>query len=154
MEEIALLYCPLPGKRMDHPPSDDRDIVHLRPLPKRKRNLCIYKPLPGRNDRIEPAQFPLPDPEQVWNAVGTNLLFNASPFTCAMVPDLSFSGRISVRPVLINLYAINGSEARSRRLLICRRCRSRQNHRSFTHRPELLDRARSIDSAFSVPRSL
>jgi superfamily II DNA or RNA helicase len=82
-------------------PSDDRDIVRLRPLTGGESEICgIYKPLTRLGiDRIEPAQFPLPDPEQVGNAVGINLLFNASRLILhdGAGPFRSL-GRISVRP--------------------------------------------------------
>jgi superfamily II DNA or RNA helicase len=82
-------------------PSDDRDIVHLRPLTGGESEICgIYKPLTRLGiDRIEPAQFPLPDPQQIGNAVGINLLFNASRLILrdGAGPFRSL-GRISVRP--------------------------------------------------------
>jgi len=82
-------------------PSDERDIVRLRPLTGGENEICgIYKPLTRLGiDRIEPAQFPLPDPDQVGNAVGINLLFNASRLILrdGAGPFRSL-GRISVRP--------------------------------------------------------
>ena len=82
-------------------PSEDRDIVLLRPLTGGENEICgIYKPLTRLGiDRIEPAQFPLPDPNQVGNSVGINLLLNASRL---MLRDgagpFRSLGRISVRP--------------------------------------------------------
>lgn len=78
-------------------PSEQADVLLLRPLSGNEEFICgIYRGLP---EKIEPAVFPLPNPEGVDNHESAQLLLDATrlslrsgagPFRCL--------GRLSVRP--------------------------------------------------------
>lgn len=82
-------------------PSEQNDLILLRPLAGTDQEECgIHLPLARLGlDRIEPATFPLPKPEDVGDAVGAELLWNAARLTLrdGAGPFRSL-GRISVRP--------------------------------------------------------
>jgi superfamily II DNA or RNA helicase len=82
-------------------PSPQEEIFLLRPLTGSEDEVCgIYKQLAHLGfDRVEPAVFPLPKPEEVSDAVGAELLWNAARLSLrdGAGPFRSL-GRISVRP--------------------------------------------------------
>ncbi len=82
-------------------PSPDENLILLRPLTGSDREVCgIYKPLANLGfDRVEPATFPLPTPEDTSDAVSTGLLWNAARLSLrdGAGPFRSL-GRVSVRP--------------------------------------------------------
>jgi len=79
-------------------PSEDPDLLLLRPLSGSEREICgVYLPL--RLESPQPATFPPPDPQQagdyesarlLWDAARLSLRSGAGPFRCL--------GRLSVRP--------------------------------------------------------
>ena len=80
----------------------DSEILLLRPLTGGEEEVCgVHKRLMNLLpwERVEPAQFPLPKPEDVGDAVGAELLWNAARLTIrdGAGPFRSL-GRISVRP--------------------------------------------------------
>ena len=80
----------------------DSEILLLRPLTGGEEEICgVHKRLMNLLpwERVEPAQFPLPKPEDVGDAVGAELLWNAARLTIrdGAGPFRSL-GRISVRP--------------------------------------------------------
>ncbi|MEI6309192.1 MAG: DEAD/DEAH box helicase [bacterium] len=81
--------------------SPDPQILMLRPLSGSPDEVCgIYKPfLNLRLERVEPATFPLPSPDQAGDAVSARLLWDAARLLLrdGAGPFRSF-GRISVRP--------------------------------------------------------
>ena len=82
-------------------PSPDENVSLLRPLTGSEKELCgIYKPLIEKGfDTIEPATFPLPNPEHSGDAIGVGLLWNAARLSLrdGAAPFRSL-GRVSVRP--------------------------------------------------------
>jgi superfamily II DNA or RNA helicase len=82
-------------------PSPSPEILLLRPLTGSEEEECgIYLPLARLGlDRVEPASFPLPSPDEVSDAVGVELLYNAARLSLrdGAGPFRSL-GRISVRP--------------------------------------------------------
>ncbi len=82
-------------------PSPNDDLYLLRPLAGSDQEICgIYHRLADYGlDRVEPASFPLPTVQDIGDAVGVELLFNAARLTLrdAAGPFRSL-GRISVRP--------------------------------------------------------
>ncbi|HDN67949.1 MAG TPA: DEAD/DEAH box helicase, partial [Firmicutes bacterium] len=82
-------------------PSPDDDLFLLRPLTGSEAEICgIYRQFSNLGfDRIEPATFPLPKPEDTSDAVGSELLWNAARLSLrdGAGPFRSL-GRISVRP--------------------------------------------------------
>lgn len=82
-------------------PSSDEDVALLRPLTGSEKEICgIYKPLIEKGfDIIEPASFPLPNPEHSGDAIGVGLLWNAARLSLrdAAAPFRAL-GRVSVRP--------------------------------------------------------
>ncbi|MBW1731834.1 MAG: DEAD/DEAH box helicase [Deltaproteobacteria bacterium] len=82
-------------------PSPDDDLFLLRPLTGGEAEICgIYRQFSNLGfDRIEPATFPLPKPEDTSDAVGSELLWNAARLSLrdGAGPFRSI-GRISVRP--------------------------------------------------------
>jgi len=82
-------------------PSANEDLYLLRPLAGSDQEICgIHRRLAEFGlDRIEPASFPLPAVENIGDAVGVELLFNAARLTLrdGAGPFRSL-GRISVRP--------------------------------------------------------
>ena len=82
-------------------PSPDENLLLLRPLTGSEKEVCgIYKPLSNLGfDRVEPATFPLPTPQDSSDAVSTELLWNAARLSLrgGAGPFRSL-GRVSVRP--------------------------------------------------------
>ena len=82
-------------------PSPDDEVLLLRPLTGSDREVCgIYKQFSNLGfDRVEPALFPLPKPEDSSDAVGAELLWNAARLALrdGAGPFRSL-GRVSVRP--------------------------------------------------------
>jgi superfamily II DNA or RNA helicase len=82
-------------------PSHDDNLILLRPLTGSDSEICgIYRPFSKLGyDRIEPATFPLPKPEEASDAVGAELLWNAARLSLrdGAGPFRSL-GRVSVRP--------------------------------------------------------
>jgi len=82
-------------------PSDDRDLIMLRPLAGSDHEICgIHKELSNLGlDRIEPAQFSPPTPDDVGDSVGSKLLWNSARLILrdGAAPFRSL-GRVSVRP--------------------------------------------------------
>lgn len=82
-------------------PSSDEEIFMLRPLTGGESEVCgIYKELAKLGlDRVEPASFPLPTPQDAGDAIGAELLWNAARLTLrdGAGPFRSL-GRISIRP--------------------------------------------------------
>jgi len=82
-------------------PSADPQVALLRPLTGGEHESCgIYLPLANLGyDRIAPARFPLPTPDDVGDAVGAELLWNAARLALrdGAGPFRSL-GRISCRP--------------------------------------------------------
>jgi len=82
-------------------PSQDEHITLLRPLTGSEKELCgIFNPLREKGlDIIEPATFPLPNPEHSGDAIGVGLLWNAARLSLrdGAAPFRSL-GRVSVRP--------------------------------------------------------
>jgi len=82
-------------------PSTDPEVLMLRPLTGSESEKCgIYLPLANLGfDRIEPAQFPLPTPDDAGDAVSAELLWNAARLTLreGAGPFRSL-GHISLRP--------------------------------------------------------
>ncbi|NWG04893.1 MAG: hypothetical protein HXY44_18725 [Syntrophaceae bacterium] len=61
-------------------PSPDENLILLRPLTGSDKEVCgIYRPLANLGfDRVEPATFPLPTPQDSSDAVSAVLLWNAA----------------------------------------------------------------------------
>lgn len=82
-------------------PSSDENLLLLRPLTGSEKEICgIFRPLSNLGfDRVEPANFPLPKPEDTGDAIGTELLWNAARLSLrdGAGPFRSL-GRVSVRP--------------------------------------------------------
>ncbi len=82
-------------------PSSDPEIVMLRPLTGSESEKCgIYLPLANLGfDRLEPAQFPLPTPNDAGDAINAELLWHAARLSLrdGAGPFRSL-GRISLRP--------------------------------------------------------
>ncbi len=82
-------------------PSPDPQLALLRPLTGSEAELCgIYLPLVQRGvEKLEPAEFPLPTPDDAADAVAAELLWNAARLSLrdGAGPFRSL-GRISVRP--------------------------------------------------------
>ena len=82
-------------------PSANEDLYLLRPLAGSEQEVCgIHRRLADLGlDRLDPACFPLPSAEDIGDAVGVELLFNAARLTLrdGAGPFRSL-GRISVRP--------------------------------------------------------
>jgi len=82
-------------------PSQDEHITLLRPLTGSEKELCgIFNPLREKGlDTIEPATFPLPNPDHSGDAIGVGLLWNAARLSLrdGAAPFRSL-GRVSVRP--------------------------------------------------------
>jgi len=82
-------------------PSPDENLILLRPLTGSDKEVCgIYKPLANLGfDRVEPATFPLPTPQDSSDAISTELLWNAARLSLrdGAGPFRSL-GRVSVRP--------------------------------------------------------
>ncbi len=78
-------------------PSDNPDVLLLRGLGSDLETIGIYLPL--RLDPVEPASFPLPDPNTAFDHASAQLLRNAArlSFRAGAGPFRSL-GRISVRP--------------------------------------------------------
>lgn len=82
-------------------PLKDPEVVYLRPLAGDDGETCgIYLPLVEAGlERLEPAAFPLPTPEDAGDAVGAELLWQAARLTLRDgAGPLRSLGRISVRP--------------------------------------------------------
>lgn len=85
-------------------PSENPDIVRLRPLSGNEEQICgLYRPL--ELEQIQSAQFPAPTAKSVQDHVAAQLLMDAArlslrsgagPFRCL--------GRLSVRPRPYSLY--------------------------------------------------
>jgi superfamily II DNA or RNA helicase len=82
-------------------PSSDENLLLLRPLTGSEKEICgIFRPLSNLGfDRVEPANFPLPKPEDTGDAIGAELLWNAARLSLrdGAGPFRSL-GRVSVRP--------------------------------------------------------
>lgn len=82
-------------------PSPDENLILLRPLTGSDKEVCgIYRPLASLGfDRVEPATFPLPTPQDSSDAVSTELLWNAARLSLrdGAGPFRSL-GRVSFRP--------------------------------------------------------
>ncbi|HPI89405.1 MAG TPA: helicase-related protein [Spirochaetota bacterium] len=81
-------------------PSPDKDLVLLKPLGGSENEITgIYLPLGFREDRIETAEFPLPDQDDMGDITGAQLLFNAArlSFRNGAGPFRSLA-RLSFRP--------------------------------------------------------
>ncbi|MGI9862835.1 helicase-related protein [Moorella naiadis] len=82
-------------------PPREPEVVYLRPLAGDEGEICgIYLPLVKAGlERLEPATFPLPTPENVGDAVATRLLWDAARLTLRDgAGPLRSLARISVRP--------------------------------------------------------
>jgi len=82
-------------------PSYEPELILLRPLTGGDDEICgIYRPLANLGlDRIEPAHFPPPTSENVGDAVGVELLWNAARLTLRDgAGPFRALGRVSVRP--------------------------------------------------------
>lgn len=79
-------------------PSDDPEVLRLRPLQGREEESCgVYLPLQGR--AVEPAEFPLPDPDRAGDFTSARLLRDAARLALRTgAGPFRSMGRISVRP--------------------------------------------------------
>src|SRR5262245_31618054 len=79
-------------------PSDDPDLIRLRPLSGSEHEVCgIYLPLEGNT--LRPADFPLPDPHKAGDFIAGRLLRDAARL-CLRSGAGPFRslGHLSVRP--------------------------------------------------------
>lgn len=81
-------------------PSDNRELIRLRPLSGSEDRICgLYRPLIGKLESIESAEFPLPKTEVCQDSTAAHLLMNAARLSLRSgAGPFRSLGRLSLRP--------------------------------------------------------